>query len=316
MVKEAGVVLPVEVEIGSAVAKDRRSGRFRRVPIFGYFVPVIKTLKLSLQHTEILNAVRSSQNGFAANDGTATASNIWEIYLGLSIDDVEFSNPIGQAKGTHKQTIATYHLLNLPPEWRIRDQAKNLLFICKASVFNRSMVADRALLQDLRAAVTDSENGIPLLEGSSQLFRVRFKRITADAEALCSLLKVKKTGSKTKRPCLACNITGDRMRLDFDVDSLVLRTVQSHEEDCTRIRAVHLTDNERMQEEMDTGVRGRSALLDIPGFGFDLVCFDSMHCLLEGGILELAFKDFVRKLVSSGVITLQDLNGLISEWEF
>lgn len=316
MVNEAGVVLPVEVEIGSAVAKDRRSGRFTRVPIYGYFVPVLKTLKLLLRHPEILNAVRSSQVGSAADCSNSTANNLCEISLGLSIDDVEFANPIGQAKGTHKQTIATYNLLNLPPHWRTRDQAKNLLFICKANVFNKSLVADTALLQDLRQAVIDSENGIPLIEGSSQLFRVRFKRITADAEALCSLLKMKKTGSKTKRPCWACNISGDRMKFDFDVGSLVMRTFESHEADCVRIRDVGLTENERMLAEMETGVRGRSAMLDMPGFDFDLVCFDSMHCLLEGGILELAFKDFVRKLVTSGVITLPDLNRLISEWEF
>jgi len=58
MVNEAGLVEPLKVEIGSAIAKDSRSGRFRRIPVHGYVVPVIQTMKLLLKHPEIVGIAR------------------------------------------------------------------------------------------------------------------------------------------------------------------------------------------------------------------------------------------------------------------
>ena len=140
--------------------------------------------------------------------------------------------------------------------------------------------------------------------------------MTADAEALCELLKMKKTGSKTKRPCWACNVSCADMKTKFDVEGLNIRTVASTEDDCRRITDPNLTPQGRLAAQMDTGVRGRSAMLDIPGFEFTSVCFDSMHCVLEGGLLELVFKDFVREMVETDVITLDELNERIRNYEF
>ena len=68
---------------------------------------------------------------------------------------------------------------------------------------------------------------------------MRVSQLTADAEALCSLVGMKKTGSKASRPSFACNITGTDMKTKFNLDGLVMWTKESHEADCRRIGNTH-----------------------------------------------------------------------------
>ena len=122
MREEAGVVILVKVRVGSRPGR-LPDGGIGDLDVYAYCIPVLKTLALLLTHTEILEAVRTSQVPNVGSNADQTAADVWEIWLGMSVDDVEFSNPIGQAKGTHKQTIGSYHLLNLPPQWRAADKA-------------------------------------------------------------------------------------------------------------------------------------------------------------------------------------------------
>ena len=165
MIQEGSVVEPVKVKVGSRPGR-LHSGRVGDVDLYAYFIPVLKSLQMLLTHCEIYEAVRASNVNSNGSESHGSGGQVWDIWLGMSVDDVEFSNPIGQAKGTHKQTIGSYHLLNLPPEWRASDKAKNVLFVCNANIFNKIEGADEPLLRDLKQSIEASENGIPLVRRS------------------------------------------------------------------------------------------------------------------------------------------------------
>ena len=188
MEKEGGLVLPKRVVVG--MGRTKTAGKIVRMPLVGYITPLEENLRMILRNEYVLDAVLKSQ--YARDDGdglldgniVVPQGGVVEIQLAMSIDDVEFAVPIGQARVKHKQTIASYHILNLPCHWRSTDQSKQLLFICKSNYFNKKERADEALLKDLISVIKKSEKGIPLVEGSSQLFRVTLEQVCADAEAL------------------------------------------------------------------------------------------------------------------------------------
>lgn len=219
MEREAGLVPPRQVIVGTRYL--RKKGKLVRVNIKAYVVPLKESLAMILRNKFVLDAIVKSHR-----DGGHDDSSVIDISLGLSIDDVEFVVPIGQAKLKHKQTIATYHIMNLPAAWRSRDESKHLLFTCSSTVFNTREQADALLFADLKDIVKESEEGMSLLSGNEQLFRVKLVQLTADAEALASVLKMKRTGSRTTRPCWACDISSEDMKWTFDVGNVTLRTKQ------------------------------------------------------------------------------------------
>lgn len=307
LLQQAGVVKPCRVDVG-IFRKKRRDGIVKDELIQAFVVPVVDTLKFVLKNHHFVDSVRSDGN---------RRNGVWDINVGMSIDDVELANPLGQGKIRHKQTVCSFEIGNLPTWLRSRDESKHLAFLSNSLAFKKKHRADEKLLNDFKTALEDSKDGLKLLEDSDDLFRIKLQHVTADAEAMCSLLKLKMTGAKTKKPCWGCHIHHDDLPWVLDVQSMEQRTLEDHEEKCQKVVDPTVKKSVRENLAKETGIKGAAAITQLEGFTFDKMCFDGMHCVLEGGILELGILDFLRELINEAqVITFEQANARIVHWKY
>ncbi|XP_028419185.1 uncharacterized protein LOC114544888 isoform X3 [Dendronephthya gigantea] len=112
---------PIEVEMGKQWRSDFRQGRkiLKRVTVFGYQVPLLKTLEALLQNPDVLKEVENphfSCDGVLRDvmDGGFFKSHpVFSLHsdalqlLGY-YDDLEIANPLGSKAKIHKIGVCLY----------------------------------------------------------------------------------------------------------------------------------------------------------------------------------------------------------------
>ncbi|XP_028419184.1 uncharacterized protein LOC114544888 isoform X2 [Dendronephthya gigantea] len=115
------LVEPIEVEMGKQWRSDFRQGRkiLKRVTVFGYQVPLLKTLEALLQNPDVLKEVENphfSCDGVLRDvmDGGFFKSHpVFSLHsdalqlLGY-YDDLEIANPLGSKAKIHKIGVCLY----------------------------------------------------------------------------------------------------------------------------------------------------------------------------------------------------------------
>ncbi|XP_028417337.1 uncharacterized protein LOC114541732 isoform X1 [Dendronephthya gigantea] len=135
---------PIEVEMGKQWRSDFRQGRkiLKRVTVFGYQVPLLKTLEALLQNPDVLKEVENphfSCDGVLRDvmDGDFFKSHpVFSLHsdalqlLGY-YDDLEIANPLGSKAKIHKIGVFYFVLGNIRPMFRSSIRSIQLIAIAK-----------------------------------------------------------------------------------------------------------------------------------------------------------------------------------------
>ncbi|XP_028418664.1 uncharacterized protein LOC114544149 [Dendronephthya gigantea] len=138
------LVEPIEVEMGKQWRSDFRQGRkiLKRVTVFGYQVPLLKTLEALLQNPDVLKEVENphfSCDGVLRDvmDGDFFKSHpVFSLHsdalqlLGY-YDDLEIANPLGSKAKIHKIGVFYFVLGNIRPMFRSSIRSIQLIAIAK-----------------------------------------------------------------------------------------------------------------------------------------------------------------------------------------
>ena len=154
---------PVPIRLGSASSVV--NGKLKMKKHTGFKIPFEESLKNILALPEyqkfICNkAVPKQCNMYDGIYSTPATDSIYTIYIALSCDDLEIVNPLGMGKKVHKEFVALFEVLNVPPEYRSPLQTKFLLFMCNSSYVRN--YGTKLLLADFIETINRSAGGIKL----------------------------------------------------------------------------------------------------------------------------------------------------------
>ena len=200
----------------------------------------------------------------------------------LNIDDIETCNPIGMCKKTHKLTIVSFELTNIPPQFRSSLHVKQLIAICKSSILKNNGLKN--LLLDFIEGMNILRNGHTFrIDGKDLFFKAAIIGTPADTLASNQLWGFKEGVAKAKKCCRTCEAERpDIFEKNFEED-FVLRKTADHLEKCNELEEASPKTRELMSKTY--GINNRSPLFYIEGVDLNLAVHDPMHVLLGGIIL-------------------------------
>nr|XP_054929049.1 uncharacterized protein LOC129385914 [Dermacentor andersoni] len=225
------------------------------------------------------------------------------ILLLLYTDEVEVANPLGPKRGMHKLLAVYCSLLNLHVKYRSQLQNIYLLLLVRyiyVKTYGLTAIL-QPLLDDLNKLY---EHGLSFeYRGSKKCAQVLVFGICGDNLSLNRLGGFSCCFSRG-RVCRFCMVFKNQLADKTSEDMCKLRTAQRHKMHLAAI-AVNGTTNKRLY-----GVNDVSPLLTLPYFDVTRqLPPDIMHDILEGGA-ECVLRHVLRGLLSSGLLSRQDLSDL------
>ena len=142
-----GLIDPEPVKMGEKVILKKLRGKYRltKVPVCGYYVPFLKCLQRLLDMPEISDIICRGEfsNRQDVQDGLYLQTHEYlklhkdALLFSLYTDDFEIVNPIGSHHTVHKLTIYYFQLLNIPPLFRSKLSAIQLLAVAKTDYIKK-----------------------------------------------------------------------------------------------------------------------------------------------------------------------------------
>jgi hypothetical protein len=287
--KEKCGMIPCEsVYLGEITKKIR--GRFKQIKKYGYIVPFLKNIEKLITMPEVWFWIRNSHESpdIATDicDGKVLQDINVQHFLQvlLYLDKIEIVNPIGTRVKKHKLTMVYFTLSIIPPAFRSRYEAIQLLAVAKTVDLKR--YGTKALLSDFISGINALQTGIQVnIKGIDFQIYGSLVMVLGDTPAAQWLGGFKEGVGFACHGCRTCNASIGTMKSNF-----IPRSFQEREHNEHQNRCVQLTQMSKSASQYWSrcwGINDRSCLLDISGFNLSIsLVHDPMHILSEGIIIK------------------------------
>ena len=195
-------------------------------------------------------------------DGTAHVPREKDVvFLAISYDDFEVTNPLGTAATYHKVSALHFSVLNVPVEGRSKVDSLFLLILCLTSYV--TAYGWRLILEPLIRDLCELVSGIEVFaDGCSRNVRAKLLFICGDNLALHSIAGFVENFSGPKSPCRYCLGSPEDWQRNFHEKDFDLRHQATYE---AQLRAVIDSDFDRGVIS-DCGIKAECQFSAVPGF--------------------------------------------------
>ena len=233
--KYFGYVTPRCFNMGSGSYTTIR-GKVIEKRHFGYFVPFKEQLHAVLSMPEvqqIFDSEKSSDYVYDFKDAVylqhhPMQSTSFTLNFCIYTDEFEIVNPIGSHRKKHKITAFYWTLLNIPPEYRSKLSAIQLLAIAKSIDIRKFGI--NGLLHDFKNTMFELQIGVKFCMDGSDL--VTFKGFLvcalADTPAAQLLGGFKEGVGSAVSPCRSCDARRSHLSNISTVAECPMRNLQEH----------------------------------------------------------------------------------------
>ena len=284
-------VLPEAVCLGEKFVT--KNGQVESVASMGYYVPLKKNLTALLSMPEVWHFVQNPHHSredscfmFDICDGSLVrnhpllSADKKALQIILNCDDMEVVNPLGTHVKKHKVTVIYFILGNIPPAFRSKLHAIQLVAIGKTLDVRKEGAVIR-LLADFVKTINELSVGFDLtLFGMTHHIRGSLVLVSADTLAANWLGGFKEGVAFALKNCRVCDLENNKLSVVF-TENVARRSLAVHRERCLQLSG--LTKRTRVYWSKLWGINCESCLLHVADF--DLISGlvqDPMHILLEG----------------------------------
>ena len=285
-----GYVKPEPILLGRTVV--RRNDRLQQMERLGYIVPFAKSLEQFLSMPEVWHFVCNPHpsntdtmmdlcDGNYIKCSPLFSKHPQALQIILSHDDIEIVNPLGVHTKKHKVAMFYYTLGNIPPQYRSRLSAIQLLAIAK-TVDLKKFGADPLLNDFITKLNLLQDKGI-VINVSGEQDNVKGTLVMCPCDTLASqwLGGFKESSSFARKGCRTCDSGVRKMKTIFSNQNLETRSMTEHVERCQHLES--LSRRARVYWSKLWGINKRSPLMLIDGIDLsNMLVHDPMHILLEG----------------------------------
>ena len=288
-----------------------------------YYVPLLDSLTnlLSLEdvQAEVLNPhqCHSREQLFDFCDGLVFKSHAifcsdpCALQIIAYYDELEVANPLGSYVKKHKLGCMFYFLANIRPQYRSTLKSIQLVAVGKYEDISKYGIDTfmQPFVEDIKRLYCD---GIVIsVGGVDRVFHGGLLAFLADNLAAHLVGGFKENFSFALRICRSCMITRDQSQTCFLERDCVLRTAESHFQQCALLDGPLST-----HYSTSYGIKRLSILEEIPGFSIvDGLPHDIMHDLFEG-VVAYHMTYLLCHCVRKRFFTIQELNERIRSFDF
>ena len=245
--------------------------------------------------------------------------NTQALHIILNTDDLEVVNPLGSHVKKHKISIFYFTLGNIPPQYRSRLSAIQLVAIAKTAHL-RSNNEDSLgkLLANFIDVVNAMATGGVTMKVNGQEPNIEGTLVIApcDTPAANWRGQFKEGVGFAFKACRSCNCKSEEMKRMFDVENFVMRDIAIHKERCKALEC-DLGPQERKHFSNIWGINGIICLLNIENFPLSQgLVQDPMHVFLEGIVKNEVELCLFHLIFSKRYFDIHRLNSLLSGFEF
>jgi len=284
------LVEPQTVYMGERMVKSK--GRISCQKRFGEIVPFQSNLTALLElpdvwcciqksHASTDKFMRDACDGLYVKEHAIFSQKVQALQIMLYTDDIEVVNPIGAHVKKHKLTMFYFTLSNIPPEYRSRLKAIQLLAIAKTKDVREFGV--KTLLQDFLQTVSQLATGgiVFQLHGQSRLIHGGLLMVCADTPAAHWLGGFKEGVGFAHKICRSCDASETSMRTNMLSSDFHARNLTEHRQRCESLAL--LSRDALKYWSKHWGINTYSLFCDVPHFDLCVALVqDPMHLLLEG----------------------------------
>lgn len=290
-----GLLEPVEIKIGERPRVNHKTQCTEMVPVYGYYVPFLQSLKQILAIPDICRTVFRSPSPADCNtddmidfeDGLFCRQHpVFNVSSNIRIlgyfDDVEVVNPIGVHTKKHKLGLFFWTLLNVPPALRSKLSCINVIAIAKSRDYKEFGL--NLLLHDFVSGLNELyNNGISLeIDGCERMVKGGLVAFAGDTLASCYIGGFKEGVGFANKICRTCETTAQQSRTLLSHEDCIVRTIDEHRRRCLVLESA-LTRPARKYWSLTYGINSTSVRLDLEGFDLTLgLIHYPMHLFFEG----------------------------------
>ena len=316
--EKCGLIPPEPVYMGEVTKKIR--GRFKQIKKYGYIVPFLKNIEKLITMPEVWFWIRNSHKSQNIMtdicDGTVMQDINVQHFLQvlLYLDEIEIVNPIGTHVKKHKLTMFYFTLANIPPSFRSRYEAIQLLAVAKTVDIKK--YGPKRLLSDFISGINALQIEKQMtVKGNDFCIHGSLVMVLGDTPAAQWIGGFKEGVGFAYHSCRTCNASMRTLKSNF-----ILRHFQQRDNDEHQNRCFQLTQMSKSASQYWSkcwGINGRSCLLDISMFNLSVsLVHDPMHILSEGIVTKEICCMLYHFLEVRKYFTLSWLNESLSSYSF
>lgn len=284
------------------------------------YVPILKTLELTLRNEEVKyhlrNPLSNEENVYKSpSDGSAVKN--CEFYkdhpnalkIILYFDEYETVNPLGSKTGKHKMGALYMTLANLP--YHVNSKLKSIFLVAKfkCSDLKKGKISFDDILKPVITDITKLEEGVKL---NQELHYGTILTISADNLGANSIFGFVES-FKATHFCRYCSADSEKCSKMIKENESFIRTVEEYEKSYHQFKAEN-AKNKKVVHKF--GVKHISLLIKLKFYStFNNMTFDAMHDILEG-VLQYDLKFFVQYLIAQKILTLDQINERIEAFDY
>jgi hypothetical protein len=284
------LLAPAVVLLGRKVT--RKKGKLGHVDHLGYIVPFVRNLEEFLNMPEVWNFVSNPHTRDETIMGDLCDGEFIKIHplfkrnksalqIIVSQDDFEIANPLGSHAKKHKIAIFYFTLGNIPPQYRSRMPAVQLLAVAKTT--DMKIFGAKKLLKDFISTINLLQTGGITMDIMGEQINIEGSLVMCPCDTLASqwLGGFKESCSFAKKACRTCNAGLIERTTIFDSSHFITRGMEEHKERCQHLDT--LSKGARKYWSKMWGINKTSPLMDITGIDLaSILVHEPMHILLEG----------------------------------
>lgn len=276
------------------------------------YVPILETIKAVAGVRKLFGEFKESCSTLLQDisDGSyfkehsifRNASTKRLLAIQLYFDDFEICNPLGSKRGKHKLLAGYFTILNLPPQSQSKLNDKYLVMLARTSLVTKFTLHKilEPLLKDLQQL---EANGIEL---NGEVVKGSLLFVSGDNLSSHQIGGFRECFSSGPI-CRYCMATRNEINDKWHEDDFVIRTKEMHARHIQLIKQDPTLSN-------TYGVTGESCLSALNSFDVTQgLPPDVMHDLYEG-VIPFVMKHVIQHIVSSQLLTLDQLNERLAEF--
>ena len=260
----------------------------------GDIIPFEESLKCLLEMPEVWHHVQNSHCAtsdefmFDICDGQYMRThplftmNPRAIQIALNTGDLEIVNPLGSHIKKHKVTIFYYTITNIPPQYRSRLTAIQLLAVAKTKQVRVENGLQKLLHDFITVINMLSSGGLQMqLHNTPHIIEGALVLVPADTLAAHWLEGFKEGVSFAVKNCRNCDTSGNMMATKYLALQCNERNHDTHVDRCAHLD--NLSKKTRTYWSKLWGINNASCLLEVKDLPLSQgLVQDPMHLLLEG----------------------------------
>ena len=288
--KHCHLVNPIEIVLGSAL--QLKHGRIMKLVRTGCYIPFIESLVSLLEMPEVKHFVENPHqshsdfmydvvDGEYIREHPLFIRNPRALQIFLHTDDIEVVNPLGSHVKKHKLCMFYYTIGNIPPMFRSRLAAIQLLAIARTNDVKKFGM--KILLQDFISSIGNLSHGGVTVQINQQEYILEGTLVMAqcDTPAANWVGGFKEGVSFAFKCCRMCDIVAAQLSQHLSHNTSLERDPELHKERCRQLE--DLSPRTKLYWSKMWGINSNSVLAHIPDFQVTkCLVQDPMHVLLEG----------------------------------